>query len=78
MRGYYAYSENVLRENLTPIELGRMYESLLTMLKENNSAKLQNVIGLEGLKFSEKLEKLTHFILTCAGIISFLRDTTRL
>lgn len=55
-----AYSENVLRENLTPIELGRMYENLSTMLKEENSVGLRKLMQSNGLTYPQKMEKLTH------------------
>lgn len=57
-----AYSENVLRENLTPIELGRMYESLSKMLKEKKSAKTKLLLfgdDFSKLNFKDKLEKVT-------------------
>lgn len=57
-----AYSENVLRENLTPIELGRMYESLWTVIKSNNTTTFHSkMLGsdFEKLNKQKKMEKLT-------------------
>lgn len=57
-----AYSENILRENLTPIEMGRMYKHIHVLLKENklqNSTFLNFGNGFQKLSMQKKLEMVT-------------------
>ncbi len=57
-----AYSENVLRENLTPIELGRMYKNIHTLIKKNKFEKVSNLPfgeDFESLNFKDKIERVT-------------------